>query len=247
MKYLHKFSTFINESIKTDHSRREEEPLTPAQEAVVDRLVTELNSKKSASYDDVRQYSDGTILAGYEAPLHDWMDLTAYGEDIRMWINETAQFRPIFLPVEGVSQDELKRMVDLGLVEDLDKYINLDGEYITGFNISIEIDYSSKDVPFEHTEGGSASEYYTADYLDLTSSAPQDYETVAENLLDAIENWFNLTALREQDLQEMLDKQFPEEEEDEEDEEDYCDACDRVESECICGEENEEDEEDDNN
>ena len=219
-KYIKLFESFNqNESFETEHSRRDEDSLTESQERVVEKLVDTLNEVKPDIFNEVELYQDGTIIVSYIANVTDWMDLTAHGERIRMSVDEIAILRPIFLQVEGVSQDELKRMVDLGLVEDLDKYINLDGEYITGFNISIELTYTSKDVSFEHTAGDSASEYYNAEYLDLNSSAPQDYETVAENLLETVENWFNETALREQDLQEMLDEQFPEEEEDEEDDE----------------------------
>lgn len=218
MKYLHKFTTFINESFETEHSRRDEDPLTESQERVVEKLVDALNEAKPPRFNEVELYRGGTILISYNATVSDWMDLTVNGEDIRMSADEVAILRPIFLEIEGMSADELGRLKELGLGEDLAAYIELEGEYIKGFNISTEITYSSKDVPFEHTVGDSGAEYYNAEYLDLNNNGEQQYSDVAQQLMETIENWLDETAERESSLQKLLDDQFEREEEGDRDE-----------------------------
>ena len=220
MKYLHKFTTFINESFETEHSRRDEDPLTESQERVVEKLVDALNEAKPVIFNEVELYRDGTIIISYSANVTDWMDLTAHGERIRMWVDEVAILRPIFLEIEGLDPDEISRMKELNLIEDISAYIELDGEYITGFNISTELTYTSKDVPFEHTEGNSTAEYYNAQYLDLNDNGQQDYLDIAIELMDTIQNWLDETAIREQQLQELLDQEFPEEDEEDDEEND---------------------------
>jgi len=220
MKYLHKFTTFINESFETEHSRRDENPLTKHQMTIIEKLVSALNDKKPRQFNEVELYADGTIIVSYSANVTDWMDLTAQGESIRMWVDEVAILRPIFLEIEGLASDEISRMKELNLIEDTSAYIELDGEYITGFNISTELTYTSKDVPFEHTEGNSTAEYYNAQYLDLNDNGPQDYSNIAEGLMDTIQNWLDETAIGEPQLQELLDQEFPNDDEEDDDEED---------------------------
>jgi hypothetical protein len=218
MKYLHKFTTFINESFETEDRRKAEMPLTASQQTVVEKLVSALNDKRPNRFNEVELYADGTIIISYSANVTDWMNLAVYGESIRMWVDEVAVLRPIFLEIEGLDPEEISRMIDLNLIDNTSNYIELDGEYITGFNLSIELTYTSKDVQFEHTEGDSAAEYVTADYLDLNDSGPQEYSNTAEELMDTIVNWLDETAIRERDLQDLLDEEFPEDKNDDEDE-----------------------------
>lgn len=221
MKYLHKFSTFINESMQPEHSHQEETPLTASQQTVVEKLVSALNDKNPGILDEVESSADGTIIISYGANVTDWMDLTAQGESIRMWVDHVAHLRPIFLEIEGLEPEEISRLKDLNLIEDTSAYIELDGEYITGFNISIELTYTSKDVPFDHTEGDSTTEYYNANYLDLNDSGPQDYLNIAEEIMDTIQNWFDEVAIGEESVQRLLDQRFPDEDDEDEDDEEY--------------------------
>lgn len=220
MKYLHKFSSFINESIQLDHDRREEERLTEAQQKVIEKLVEALDEQKPGSYNSTGLYADGTIEISYSNNITDWMDLHARGESIRMWVDEVAMLRPIFLSIGDMDQAELTRMKDLGLIAELSDYAELDGEYITGFNISVDVSYSSKDVQFEHSEGDNSTEFYSAAYLDINDNGPQEYADIAERLIDVIRDWFDETALRQDSLQELLDEEFPSYDEDEDGDED---------------------------
>lgn len=218
MKYLHKFSTFINESIQPEHSRQEETSLTASQLTVVEKLVSALNDKKPDAFDEVESSADGTIIISYSTNVTDWMDLTAQGESIRMWVDERARLRPTFLNLGGLEPEEISRLKDLNLIDNTSNYIELDGEFITGFNILIDLHYGSKDVPFDHFEG--EDDYFSAEYLDLNDSGPQDYLNIAEEIMDTIHNWLDEAAIREEDLQRLLDQRFPEDDEDDDDEDD---------------------------
>lgn len=247
MKYLHKFSTFINESTNptsvnapivntypvtqaAEHRPQEETSLTASQLTVVKKLVSALNDKKPDTFDEVESSADGTIIISYSTNVTDWMDLTAQGESIRMWVDERARLRPTFLNLGGLEPEEISRLKDLNLIDNTSNYIELDGEFITGFNILIDLHYGSKDVTFDHFEGDLTSEYFSAEYLDLNDSGPQDYLNIAEEIMDTIHNWLDEAAIRETDLQRLLDERFPEydddddEDDDDENEEDDDDA-----------------------
>lgn len=225
MKHIKLFEQFVSESFERDP--KEEAKLTEHQLDIVMRLADALD--KAMNNTSVGAYQTGTIQFNYSAPTGDWMDLRAYGGSIRMWIDQDMQIRPIFLEIEGNTQDELKRMVDLGLVQNLADFIEIEGEYIIGFNVTTSVSYDSKDVPFSYDET-SNTEFYSASYLNFNDNGPQEIERLADDIGDWATEWMDESAIPESTIQAMLDQRFPEYEEDEDDED-----------------ENENDEDDDDN
>ena len=223
MKHIKLFEQFVSESFERDP--KEEIKLTEHQLDIVMRLADAINTAMNNT--SVGAYQTGTIQFNYSASVNDWMDLEVYGDGIRMWMEQDMQIRPIFLEIEGNTQDELKRMVDLGLVQNLADFIEIEGEYITGFNVTTSVSYDSKDVSFSYDET-SNTEFYSASYLNFNDNGPQEIERLADDIGDWATEWMDESAIPESNIQAMLDEKFPEDDEDEDD-----------------GDENENDEDDD--
>jgi hypothetical protein len=223
MKYTKLFEQFISES--TD--LQEEKKLTEHQLEVAMKLGEALDTALNNA--EARTYQDSTIQISSQSNVSDWMDLTVGGEHIRMYLEQEIQMRPIFLSIEGNTEAEIKRMVDLGLIPNLSDFLEIDGEYITGFNVTSSYQYWSKDVAFEHTES-EGLEFFSAEYLDINNNGPQELEEVAEQLGDTITDWLGEMYLTEYTLQEMLDKDFGSDEDDDDEDEDNEDENDEDEN-----------------
>ena len=204
MKYTKLFEQFINESTNLPEMQ-EAETLTEHQLDIANNLADVIGSNLNQI--SVSMRTDGTIQISYTVPVHDWMELRVNGESVRMYLEQDIRMRPIFLSIAGNTEIEIKRMAELGLLPNLSDFLEIDDEYITGFNVFSGFTYWSKDVQFDYSDS-TALEFFSAAYLDVNNNGPQELEEVAEQLADTITDWLGEMAIPESALQEMLDEQF---------------------------------------
>jgi hypothetical protein len=209
MKYLKPFNQFINESAEPSYQE-----LTPEQIEAIDNLSSDIEAEAGSRF-DFTVTSNGHIRFESNQNVHDWMDLRVHGDNIRMYLSQIVILKPVFLQLEDMETTDIDRLVNLGLVDDIDDYLKIGDHYLKGFFADGLTNYWSKDVSFKDINE-------TADYwFSIKDLGTTNIEDLAQDLVSQVEDWMNQDAIAEFGLQAKLDKEFPEYEEDEEDDTEY--------------------------
>jgi len=209
MKHLKSFTQFINESAEPSYQE-----LTPEQIEAIDNLSSDIEAEAGSRF-DFTVTDNGHIRFESNQNVHDWMDLRVHGNNIRMYLRQIVILKPVFLQLEDMETTDIDRLVNLGLVDNIDDYLKIGDHYLKGFFVDSSTEYWSKDVSFEDTNE-TTDYWFSIKYLGTTH-----IKDLAEDLVSQIGDWMSEVAITEFGLQDKLDCQFPEYEEDEEGDTEY--------------------------
>ena len=184
-----------------------------------DEAVNEIVNKLANAIENTGRFSfvqvkPDNVIYLENSYLNDDDTYYVYDESVRVYASYRAAFKPV------ITEDhDLIKLMDAGLARMQD--------VIVAFEWATEFELDSKDCSLEHIDGDvdAMSPEDTVNWSDFGLENEENLETIGSDFAEWIYESWNEYAFR-LDVQEILDKQFPErdDEDEEEDDDDYMPA-----------------------